>query len=127
MPVYFLYDQEKEEDMADKDDKVIDLFSKVNKNFTHEELEQIKFFEGFHYVKINKDKNNKKFNAEHLKKYAEGCHYIVRVMREVDGEIWMYNYDVRNDELFKFMEKFNENKLNGTIIEIDKYFPEGLA
>ena len=113
--------------MADKNDKVINLFSKVNKNFTHEELEQIKFFEGFHYVKINKDKNNKKFNAEHLKKYAEGCHYIVRVMREVDGEVWMYNYDVRNDELFKFMEKFNENKLNGTIIEIDKYFPEGLA
>ena len=113
--------------MADKNDKVINLFSKVNKNFTHEELEQIKFFEGFHYVKINKDKNNKKFNVAHLKKYAEGCHYIVRVMREVDGEVWMYNYDVRNDELFKFMKKFNENKLNGTIIEIDKYFPEGLA
>ena len=48
-------------------------------------------------------------------------------MREVNGEVWMYNYDVRNDELFKFMEKFNKNKLNGTIIEIDKYFPEGLA
>lgn len=113
--------------MMDKDDKVIDLFSKVNRTLTHEELEQIKFFEGFHYVKLNKDKNNKKFNVSLLKKYAEGCHYIVRVMREVNGEVWMYNYDVKNDELFKFMEKFNNNKLNGTIIEIDKYFPEGLA
>lgn len=45
--------------MMDKDDKVIDLFSKVNRTLTHEELEQIKFFEGFHYVKLNKDKNNK--------------------------------------------------------------------
>ena len=35
--------------------------------------------------------------------------------------------EYKNDELFKFMEKFNNNKLNGTIIEIDKYFPEGLA
>lgn len=113
--------------MSDKDDKVIDLFSKVNRTLSPEELEQIRFFEGFHYVKINKDKNNKKFNASLLKKYAEGCHYIVRVMRKVDGEVWMYNYDVRNDELFKFMEKFNDNTLNGTIIEIDKYFPEGLA
>ena len=68
-----------------------------------------------------------KFKPELLKKYAESCHYIVRVMREVNGEVWMYNYDVRNDELFKFMEKFNNNTLNGTIIEIDKYFPEGLA
>ena len=113
--------------MTDKDDKVIDLFSKVNRTLSPEELEQIRFFEGFHYVKINKDKNNKKFNASLLKKYAEGCHYIVRVMREVDREVWMYNYDVRNDELFKFMEKFNDNTLNGMIIEIDKYFPEGLA
>lgn len=110
-----------------QDDKVIDLFSKVNTVLSHEELEQIKFFEGFHYVKLNKDKNNKKFNANLLKEYAQSCHYIVRVMREVNGEVWMYNYDVRNDELFKFMEKFNKNKLNGTIIEIDKYFPEGLA
>ena len=42
--------------MSDKDDKVIDLFSKVNRTLSPEELEQIRFFEGFHYVKINKDK-----------------------------------------------------------------------
>ena len=108
-------------------DKVINLFSKANTSLSDKELEQIKFFEGFHYVKLNKDKNNKKFNADSLINYAENCHYIVRVMREINGEVWMYNYDVKNNELFKFMKKFNENKLNGTIIEIDKYFPEGLA
>ena len=56
--------------MAEKDDKVIDLFSKVNRTLSPEELEQIRFFEGFHYVKINKDENNKKFKPELLKKYA---------------------------------------------------------
>ena len=52
--------------MAEKDDKVIDLFSKVNRTLSPEELEQIRFFEGFHYVKINKDENNKKFKPELL-------------------------------------------------------------
>ncbi|MBQ3311008.1 hypothetical protein IJG72_02920 [bacterium] len=108
------------------DDKVINLFSKKHSELTEEELEQINFFEKFHYVKINKDKNNKKFNADHLKKYAQKCHYIVCVMREINGEVWIYNYDVKSEELIKFIGKFN-NKTNGTIIEIDKYFPEGLA
>ena len=102
--------------MMDKDDKVIDLFSKVNRTLTHEELEQIKFFEGFHYVKLNKDKNNKKFNASLLKKYAEGCHYIVRVMREVNGEVWMYNYDGDNayfvGDVYLFIDGKQACKLN---------------
>ena len=113
--------------MTDKDDKVIDLFSKVNRTLTHEELEQIKFFEGFHYVKISRDKNGKKFKYDYLKQYAEDCHYIVRVMRKVDDEVILYNYDVPNTDLYKFLEKFENNTLNGMIIEIDKYFPEDLA
>ena len=39
----------------------------------------------------------------------------------------LYNYDVPNTDLFKFLEKFENNTLNGMIIEIDKYFPEDLA
>ena len=113
--------------MADKNDKVVDLFSRVNRNFSSEELEQIKFFEGYHYVKINRDENNQKFRADLLKQYANKCHYIVRVTREVNGEVWMYNYDVKNEELFDFLGKFHNNKLNGTIIEVEKYLPEGLA
>ena len=60
-------------------------------------------------------------------KYSKACHYIVRVMREVNGEIVLYNYDVPNDELFRFMKSFEENTLDGTIIEIEKYIPDGLA
>ena len=48
-------------------------------------------------------------------------------MRELDGEVVLYNYDVPNDELFKFLKSFEDNTLDGTIIEIDKYFPDNPA
>lgn len=104
-------------------EKVINIFAKNSK----ENQKEIKHFEGFHYVKISRDKNGKKFNENHLKQYAQGCHYIVRVMRKVNDEVVLYNYDITNKDLFEFMSKFENNTLNGTIIEIDKYFPEDLA
>lgn len=107
--------------------KVIDIFSKHNKNISTETKEKIKYYAGFSYVRIDKDHNGNKFNSEHLIKYAEKCHYIVRVIREYKGETVLYNYDVPNNALFKFMKSFEENTLDGTIIEIDKYFPEDLA
>ncbi len=105
--------------------KIINLFSKHSKSLPTEE--KIKYYAGFHYVKLNKDSNGKKFSPEHLKKYAESCHYIVRVMREQNGETYLYNYDVPNTELFKFIKSFEATTLDGTIIEIDKYFPDDLA
>ena len=107
--------------------KVINIFSKHKNAEPSEHEERVKFFAGFNYVRIDKDNNGRKFNAEKLKKYAQGCHYIVRVMRNIDEEIVLYNYDVPNDKLFKFVKHFEDNTLNGTIIEIDKYFPEDLA
>lgn len=107
--------------------KVINIFSKHKKAEPLEHDEKVKFFAGFDYVKINKDNNGRKFNAEKLEKYAQKCHYVIRVMRNMDGEVFLYNYDVPNDRLFKFLKAFENNTLNGTIIEIDKYFPEDLA
>lgn len=107
--------------------KVINIFSKHKNAEPLENDEKVKFFAGFNYVKINKDNNGRKFNPEKLKKYAQTCHYIVRVMRNIGGEVFLYNYDVPNDHLFKFIGAFENNTLNGTIIEIDKYFPEDLA
>lgn len=107
--------------------KVINIFSKHKKAEPLDNDERVKFFAGFNYVKIDKDNNGRKFNPEKLKKYAQKCHYIVRVMRNIDNEIFLYNYDVPNDQLFKFIRSFENNTLNGTIIEIDKYFPEDLA
>lgn len=107
--------------------KVIDIFSKHKNAEPMHSDERVKFFAGFNYVKINKDSNGKKFNVQNLKQYAQGCHYIVRVMRNIEDEVILYNYDVPNDKLFKFLQAFENNTLNGTIIEIDKYFPEDLA
>ena len=110
------------------DDKVINLFSNHNSNcITPEVQEKVKFYAGFNYVKLKKDANGNKFNKENLLNYSEKCHYMVTVMRELDGEVVLYSYDVPNSELFKFMKSFEENTLDGTIIEIEKYFPEGLA
>ncbi|MBE7712544.1 MAG: hypothetical protein E7Z87_02230 [Cyanobacteria bacterium SIG26] len=108
--------------------KVINLFSNHKKNvISSESNDKVKFFAGFNYVKLKKDTNGNKFNKENLLKYAKKCHYMVTVMRELDGEIVLYSYDVPNSELFKFMKSFEENTLDGAIIEIDKYFPEDLA
>ena len=101
--------------------KVIDLFSQ------HKTSDKVKFYAGFNYVRIDKDHYGNKFNSEHLLEYAKNCHYIVRVMRENNGETVLYNYDVPNSELFKFIKSFEENTLDGTIIEIDKYFPDNPA
>ena len=78
-------------------------------------------------IEQDKDKNGNKFNKERLLAYAEKCHYIVSVMRELDGEVWLYNYDVTNNDLPDFIKAFEKNTLNGKIIEIEKYFPEDLA
>ena len=112
----------------DLNKNVINLFSEHNNNhITPEIREKIKYYAGFNYVKVKKDANGNKFNKDHLLKYRLKCHYMVTVMREIDGEVVLYSYDVPNDDLFKFMKSFDENTLDGTIIEIDKYFPEDLA
>lgn len=107
---------------------VINLFSSHNNNrITPELKDKIKYYAGFNYVKVKKDANGNKFNKEHLLKYRSRCHYMVSVMREMEGEVLLYSYDVPNEDLFKFMKSFEESTLDGTIIEIEKYFPDDLA
>jgi hypothetical protein len=109
--------------------KVINLFSGHNRNnLSTEAREQIKYFAGFNYVKLKKDENGKKFRKHYLLKYCSELRYMVTVMREeADGEIVLYSYDVPNEDLFKFMKSFDKNTLNGTIIEISKYFPNEIV
>jgi hypothetical protein len=105
--------------------KVIDIFSKHSKSLPA--TEPVKFYAGFNYVKLTSDTNGKNFNEEHLRAYSEKCHYIVSVMRKFDGQVMLYNYDVPHKDLSKFLKSFEENTLDGEIIEIEKYVPEGLA
>lgn len=115
--------------MSDEINKnVINLFANHNSSgLTSDACGKIKFYAGFNYIKVKRDSNGNKFNKEHLLKYASKCHYMVTVMRELEGEVVLYSYDVPNDDLFKFMKSFDENTLDGKIIEVNKYFPEDLA
>lgn len=107
--------------------KVINIFSRHNNDLPTETEEKIKFFAGYNYVKLKRDDNGKKFYEQNLLSYAKKCHYIVRIMRKIDDEVCLYNYDVKNDDLVNFINAVENNVLSGTIIEIDKYFPEDLA
>ncbi len=111
-----------------KDENVVNLFSKNEKEKSeHVTKNDLKFYAGFNYVKVKKDPNGKKFRKDYLLKYRESIHYVVTVMREIDGEIALYSYDVPSSDIFKFMKSFDENTLDGTIIDMDKYFPQDLA
>lgn len=107
--------------------KVIDLFSKHHSKELSDKDKNIRFYAGFSYIKIKKDLNGNKFRKDYLLKYRSKCHYMVSVMREVEGEVVLYSYDVPNDDLLKFMKSFEENTLDGVIIEIDKYFPNDIV
>ncbi len=111
----------------DINQKVINMFNRHNKDLPQEAEERIKFFAGFSYVKLKRDVNGKKFVPSQLTSYAKKCHYIVSVMRDVDGETCLYNYDIKSEDLLKFVKAFDNDTLNGTIIEIEKYVPEDLA
>ena len=114
--------------MSDNINKnVINLFSEHKFKENIEEKNKIKYYAGFNYIKTKKDSNGNKFRKDSLLNYRSKCHYMVTVMREIEQEIVLYSYDVPNEDLFKFIKSFEENTLDGTIIEIDKYFPEDIV
>ena len=94
--------------MSDLNKKVIDIFSK------------------------NSFKNNIKNDLgysciDHLIEYSKSCSYIIRVMKEHNGETVLFNYNVPGENFMDFISKVQSKHIQGTIIEIDKYFPEDLA
>lgn len=108
-------------------EKVINIFNKHKDKAADFGEEKVKFFQGFNYVRLDKDLNGKLFKEDALLEYAEKCQYIVRVMREKENHIALYNYKVPHDRIIEFVSKFSNNQLNGRIIEIEKYIPEDLA
>lgn len=120
--ILFNLDMEKE-----IDEKVVDIFKRHNSSENKVKDKNLKYFAGFNYVKLSKDVNGNPFVKQNLLEYAQTCRYIVRVMRELNNQVFLYNYDVNSDELFDFLKKFKENELNGQIIEIEKYITEDLA
>ena len=107
--------------------KVINMFNRHNSDLPQETEEKIRYFAGFNYIKLKRDSNGKKFVESQLLSYAEKCHYIVSVLRNVDGENCLYNYDIKSSDLPEFIKALDNKTLIGKIIEIEKYIPEDLA
>ncbi len=105
------------------EDKIIDLFKKSSQNKNNEKQ---RFFKGFQYVKLSRDENGNYFNEELLRDYADKCFYIVSVMRRIGIGVSIYKYNVPNESLLKFLDKFR-NKSYGEIIDIERYIPDDLA
>ena len=84
-------------------------------------------WEGFEYYKTTKDSNGFSFNYEHLQKYSRKNKYTISVLRQVEGKTCLYNYFVENADLGKFFKCCFDGKIEGEIIEIDKFNPEILA
>ena len=116
-----------DENAEDINKKVISIFKSQNSELESEYEEKIKYFAGFNYVKLKRDVAGKKFVALNLEKYAEKCRYIVSVMRTIDNEVCLYNYDIKSSELPEFMKALENKTLVGKLIEIEKYIPEDLA
>lgn len=84
-------------------------------------------WEGFQYMKTIKDVNGVSHNFEHLQKYSKFNKYTITVLRKVEGRSCLYNYFVENVDLKRFFECCFDGKIEGEIIEIDKFNPEILA
>jgi hypothetical protein len=52
---------------------------------------------------------------------------MVRVMREKDNKVCLYNYYIPQDSLCMFLTKIENGEFDGRVIEVEKYIPEDLA
>jgi hypothetical protein len=87
----------------------------------------IRNFYGFDYIKIDKDLNGNPLIKESLLEYANCIKYIVRVLREQDNKVFLYDYYVPQYKLARFLLDVENGKFDGQVIEVEKYIPEDLA
>ena len=107
--------------------KVIKFTPKKESSKTEKNETEIKNFKGFDYMKSDKDLNGVPFIKENLIEYSLSCKYMVRVMREKNNKVYLYNYYVSQEDLAKFLIDFENGEYDGTVIEVEKYIPEELA
>ncbi len=116
----------------DKEDKHVNTkvakFSKrENKTAPIHHGRKLPVKEGFPYSILEYDINGFKFNDEHLRKYAQTNTYTISLCVKKGKDTFLYNYFVDNDCIGDFFKLYLEGKIEGDIIEIDKFNPEILA
>lgn len=82
---------------------------------------------GYPFVKLIKDTNGNFFSEKYLREYAKKVHYIVTVMRQNETAVTLYKYNVPQVSLIDFLNDLKNNKIEGEIVDIEKYIPEDLA
>ena len=87
----------------------------------------VKDFNGFDYVETDKDLNGKSFTKSTLLGYAKECSYVVRLMREKNKKIYLYDYEVPQDRLCEFLKGVETGEIDGILIEVERFIPKGLA
>lgn len=112
--------------MSEQDNKKVLKFSTRTKSVGNKKPD-IQEFQGFEYIKMDKDLNGTPFIKESLEEYAASCRYMVRVMREINNKVCLYNYYIPQDKLCLFLTKIENGDFDGQVIEVEKYIPEDLA
>ncbi len=110
--------------------KVIDLFSVNNKTKKAKHCNNgnvCKTSDGYFYVSIDTDENGRHLDEESLLKRAEAFYYIVKVLVKEGVRVYINNYKIPAEELLDFIRIYNDNKGEGKIIEIDKFFQDEWA
>ncbi len=113
--------------MRNNDKKIVNISRKSADKRISAKKSKLKTFDGYDYVKMETDLNGLPFNRENLLEYAEDCKYMVRIMREKDKKIFLYNYCIPQDKLCEFLLKVQSGEVDGKIIEVEKFIPEDLA
>ncbi|MDD3149456.1 MAG: hypothetical protein PHV68_01360 [Candidatus Gastranaerophilales bacterium] len=105
----------------DNETKIVKIFNK------HNEGKMLQSDEGYGYVKIKHDNHGKKFDGNKLVERSKSFHYIIRVMVKEEDSYHIYNYNVTGEKLMEFLLPYTTGENSNKIIEIEKYYPHGLA
>lgn len=90
-------------------------------------LAEIKNFQGFEYVKLEKDVNGINFNKKSLEDFSFNLKYTISIMRDTNNGIFLYEYFIDGAELNKFFELYINGTIEGAIVQIEKHTPDNLA
>lgn len=108
--------------------KVIDIFRKNKKNAALNCDDKIcKCEDGYFYFCMKSDLNGNHFDENNLITKANNCYYIVKVMIKQGIHPFINNYKIQGDKILDFIELFINGDKEGSIIEIDKFYPEDWA
>ncbi|MGD9580352.1 MAG: hypothetical protein AB7V50_03195 [Vampirovibrionia bacterium] len=116
--------------MTDRiNEKVINIFDRHSRKATPSNEEEYVYTspDGFKYVHIKNEENGKPFKEDKLIEKADSQWYIVKVLESHTDSPSIKNYKVSGERLVEFFQAFMAEDRPGRILEIDKYFPEGLA